>query len=104
VGGAASAPLLALSPHGAECHPCAESPESEIPSGYRYLATTAPQYDPSSGSGYQQAPAIDHTAAPSYVGIATPRAPEARRGAHYFGPHTAQELRASVGVRIPYNY
>jgi hypothetical protein len=29
-------------------------------------------------------------------------APEARKGAHYFGPHIAQELRASVGVRIHY--
>jgi hypothetical protein len=92
VGGAASAPLLALSPHGAECHPYAESPESEIPSGYQYLATITPQCDPSSGSGYHQAPAIDYTAAPSYVGIATPMAPEARRSAHYFGPHTVQEL------------
>ena len=104
MGGAASAPLLALSPHGAECHPCAESPESEIPSGYRYLATTAPQYDPSSGAGYHQAPAIDHTAAPSDVGIATPMAPQTRGGAHYFGSYKDQELQASVGVRIHYNY
>ena len=83
---------------------CAESPESEIPSGYQYLAATSPQCDPSSGSGYHQAPAIDHTAAPSYVGITTSLAPEARRGTHNFGLHIAQKLRVSVGVRIHYNY